>query len=61
MEIEGSFTCVYCFEINDTLVDGSGGKHQEYVEDCQVCCRPNYLTIEIDENLNTAAIASKIP
>jgi hypothetical protein len=25
-----------------------GGRHQTYVEDCQVCCKPNVLRIEYD-------------
>ena len=27
-----------------------GGMQQSYVEDCQVCCQPNILYIEIDED-----------
>ncbi|WP_221930030.1 CPXCG motif-containing cysteine-rich protein [Fodinibius sediminis] len=40
-----SFTCSYCGEINTTFVDPSQGKTQEYIEDCQVCCRPNELSV----------------
>jgi hypothetical protein len=29
-------------------VDPSQGTHQQYVEDCPVCCRPNLLTVESD-------------
>jgi len=39
------FRCAYCGEANDLFVDPSGGNRQGYVEDCQVCCRPNLLTI----------------
>jgi hypothetical protein len=31
-------------------VDLSGGSEQRYVEDCQVCCRPNRLTVWIRES-----------
>jgi len=31
--------CPYCGEPLDILVDGSVDE-QEYIEDCQVCCRP---------------------
>ena len=31
--------CPYCGETFETGVDASGG-NQEYIEDCQVCCRP---------------------
>jgi len=42
------FRCAWCFEINEILVDLSAGKKQEYVEECQVCCRPNTMHIRID-------------
>ena len=31
--------CPYCGERFEATVDTSGGD-QEYIEDCQVCCRP---------------------
>ena len=56
MEIEATFVCVYCLQVNDVVVDASGGLKQEYVEDCEVCCRPNRLTIVIDEDMKEASI-----
>ena len=32
-------SCPYCGEINEIAVDPGSGSEQEYVEDCQVCCR----------------------
>jgi hypothetical protein len=29
-------------------VDESAGTSQQYVEDCQVCCQPNVLTVTFD-------------
>lgn len=43
-----TFRCAWCFEINEIFVDISGGENQEYVEDCQVCCRPNTIRVHID-------------
>ena len=40
-----SFQCAGCWEWVETLVDESAGSKQVYVEDCQVCCRPNLLTV----------------
>ena len=40
-------SCPYCGEPIDILVDGSLPE-QEYVEDCQVCCRPIFLTVVVD-------------
>lgn len=40
--------CPYCGERITLLIDGSAGA-QEYVEDCQVCCRPINLSVTVDE------------
>jgi hypothetical protein len=38
--------CPYCGEPFDTLVDLSAGS-TSYIEDCQICCRPIELGIEV--------------
>lgn len=60
MEVEATYICAYCLQVNAIVVDGTGGKHQTYVEDCQVCCRPNNLTIAIDDKMETAEIYAEI-
>lgn len=47
MVLEARYTCAFCGEWVDTSVDTEGGRRQQYTEDCQVCCRPNLLTIEL--------------
>ncbi len=42
------FQCAGCGEWNETQVDPSGGGRQSYVEDCQVCCKPNVLDVRWD-------------
>ena len=42
------FQCAGCGEWNETSVDPMAGRHQQYVEDCQVCCKPNLLTVTLD-------------
>ena len=37
--------CPYCGEANDLSLDPGGGSEQEYVEDCNVCCRPWRVTV----------------
>jgi hypothetical protein len=32
--------CPHCGEPNEIGLDPGSGAEQEYVEDCQVCCRP---------------------
>lgn len=49
MQNTADYDCAYCGETNTTFVDISGGSQQSYVEDCQVCCRPNILYVRIDE------------
>ena len=39
--------CPYCGEKIEILVDSSAGS-QNYIEDCQVCCAPIEITIEVD-------------
>ena len=39
-ETEVEVTCPYCGEVVAISLDAGGGATQEYVEDCQVCCRP---------------------
>ena len=39
--------CPYCGELIDVLIDHQEAGH-EYIEDCQVCCRP--IIFSINEN-----------
>ena len=41
--------CPYCGEPIELLIDLSAGD-QDYIEDCQVCCRPITVKVAIDEN-----------
>ena len=44
---EQPISCPYCGEIITILVDDSLPE-QEYVEDCQVCCRPIVVQVFVD-------------
>ena len=46
--IEQIIGCPYCGESISVLVDDSLPE-QQYVEDCQVCCRPIVLHVTVDE------------
>ncbi len=46
--MEAGFQCAGCGEWNSTTIDESAGYRQSYVEDCQVCCKPNMLCIGYD-------------
>lgn len=54
------FQCAGCGEWNDTTVDESAGSRQSYVEDCQVCCRPNVLRMEYDASLAQYFISAEL-
>jgi hypothetical protein len=58
--MDARYQCAGCGEWNDTLVDESAGRVQSYVEDCQVCCKPNVLHVSYEsdrqEFLITAAL-----
>ncbi len=50
MQTTADYTCAFCGESNTTFIDISAGNSQSYIEDCQVCCRPNILYLEVDED-----------
>ncbi|MFT4249474.1 MAG: CPXCG motif-containing cysteine-rich protein [Pseudomonas sp.] len=41
--------CPYCGEWIDIVVDSSV-ERQQYIEDCQVCCRPIVIDVAVDED-----------
>ena len=45
---EASYVCDSCGEEIIVPVDITAGDHQDYVEDCPVCCHPMRLQIDID-------------
>ena len=49
MQDEATYICDNCGEEIVVLVDLSAGSRQTYVEDCPVCCTPNVIHVELDE------------
>ncbi len=49
-------SCPYCGELLSILVDGSV-QQQEYIEDCQVCCRPMTIRVELTYNGDASVLA----
>lgn len=45
--IEQYIDCPYCGESISVLIDESEGEH-DYIEDCQVCCRPINFELKMD-------------
>ena len=48
--METTVNCPYCGEELALWIDESAGSSQQYVEDCQVCCRPMEVFVSIDED-----------
>lgn len=42
-----SVMCPYCGEPTDLVIDVSVDE-QQYIEDCQVCCRPLSVSVTVD-------------
>lgn len=49
MSLAHTLYCPYCNEPIDIVIDPSIAS-QSYIEDCQVCCRPITLNVEIEDD-----------
>jgi hypothetical protein len=58
--METGFQCAGCGEWNQTTVDESAGRKQSYVEDCQVCCKPNILNVRFDAGEQEFVITAQL-
>jgi len=54
------YQCAGCGEWNETTVDPSAGSRQSYVEDCQVCCKPNILRVSWDLTAGEYTISAEL-
>ncbi len=57
--VSGYF-CAGCGEWNEIAVDESAGSRQRYVEDCQVCCKPNVLRVSWDAGAGEFVIDAEL-
>lgn len=55
MLVATRITCPYCGEVFDTPIDISAGS-QEYIEDCQICCRPIVFHTIVDHDGNLIGV-----
>lgn len=49
--------CPYCTEPVTIAVDPGGGSHQQYVEDCEVCCNPWQVSVRFVDGIAQVEIA----
>jgi len=53
--------CPYCGEQLDVVIDWSVTR-QEYIEDCQICCKPMVLTVSVvtrDDGSHEANVSAR--
>ncbi|MBX7072823.1 MAG: CPXCG motif-containing cysteine-rich protein [Pirellulales bacterium] len=50
MRQEASYICDACGEEIVVPLDLTAGTSQSYVEDCPICCRPNLIHVEVDDD-----------
>jgi len=54
------YVCAGCGQWNETRVDESAGSRQRYLEDCQVCCKPNVLRVSWDAGAGEFVIGAEL-
>jgi len=47
-ELEAAVVCPYCAQPATIALDPGSGEHQDYVEDCPVCCQPWQVSVTYD-------------
>jgi len=45
-----TFSCPCCGEKNTAFIDSTEGPVQEWVTDCEVCCRPVIVSVRLDDD-----------
>jgi hypothetical protein len=50
--------CPYCGEPFETQIDSSAGS-ASYIEDCQVCCRPIEISLEVGADGEPSSVTAR--
>jgi hypothetical protein len=59
LETDASYQCPSCFETNWVAVDPAGGRKQQFVEDCPVCCHPIVFIAQIDREGDAMIVSAE--
>ena len=59
MQEDASYICQSCGEEIVVPIDLTAGTHQEYVEDCPVCCCPHVISVDIESD-GTAIVTAEL-
>ena len=49
-DLDAIIECPYCGESVELTLDPGSGPEQDYVEDCEVCCKPIEVLYTIEED-----------
>ena len=52
--------CPHCGQPLDIDTDPGGGEEQNYIEDCDVCCRPVRIHVVYDEIANEYQVEASL-
>ena len=55
---ERKLACPFCGERISVVVDTSAGS-QSYIEDCQVCCQPMQVRVDVDNGKLQSVVADR--
>lgn len=50
LDMDAIVFCPYCGEEVEIILDPGGGAVSEYIEDCEVCCRPWQVRVVYHED-----------
>ncbi len=48
IEQDYSFLCPHCGVQLSTRLEVSGGRDQQFIQDCEVCCRPIQIEVRME-------------
>lgn len=58
MKDTAEIICPHCGQVIEIFIDFSGGEFQSYIEDCQVCCQPIELQVDLSGDEPIVTITS---
>lgn len=48
IESDYAFSCPHCGVELTVRLDSSGGRKQQFIQDCEVCCRPIQIEVRFE-------------
>ena len=59
LEDDLNYSCPYCSAIISIRIDHTGGSHQAFVTDCENCCRPIEIEMDVESDGTVNLIAKR--